>query len=239
MPQCPPVQPFPLSPALRDLPGGHHTGKDPGRRLLRRGVRGHLHQPGGCAVLPPSHPPPFFPGGSGVDLPPSLLAERGEGECGCEDVQEGLQPREQGQVPERGRYVIAMQSRMKKGSHTLCAVTGFPQIFWGKKSAGILCEGRWAPSVRKPTGTLLWTAGAPWLFLLLWLCLHVTELPLHPWWGWGCWRFPCGREPVTGSPHSADEEVGPPPHREAHWHCRGRTHVDHHGAVPLWGGAVG
>lgn len=74
-----------------------------------------------------------------------------------------------------------MQGRMKKGSHTLCAVTGFPQIFWGKKSAGILCEGRWAPSVRKPIGTLLWTAGAPWLFLLLWLlsaCHRASPAPL-------------------------------------------------------------
>lgn len=67
-------------------------------------------------------------------------------------------------------------------SHTFPDGTGFPQtpVFGGKKSAGILCEGRWAPSVRKLTGTLLWTAGAPWQFLLLWLCLHGTELPLHP-----------------------------------------------------------
>uniref|UniRef100_A0A674HR63 non-specific protein-tyrosine kinase n=1 Tax=Taeniopygia guttata TaxID=59729 RepID=A0A674HR63_TAEGU len=31
----------------------------------------------------------------------------------------------------------------------------------------------------------------------------------------------------------ADEEVGPPPHRQTHRHRRGRAHLDRHGALPL------
>lgn len=59
-----PLFPCPSSPALRDLPGGRHLGEDPGRRLLRRGLRGDLHHAGERPALPlPCLPPPRFWGG--------------------------------------------------------------------------------------------------------------------------------------------------------------------------------
>lgn len=56
----------------------------------------------------------------------------------------------------------------------------------------------------------------------------------------GSWR---GGPPIAGcltwSSHSADEEAGPPPYCEAHWH-RGRgAHLDHHGALSLRRGEWG
>lgn len=78
----PPVRPRPFSAALRDLPRGRHAGQDPGGRLLRRGVRGHLHQPGGCAVLPPLPRPcplPLHPRGERGRAAPASPCRRGSG----------------------------------------------------------------------------------------------------------------------------------------------------------------
>lgn len=112
-------------------------------------------------------------------------------------------------------------------------------IFWGEDGEEKLLKACWeqvgAVCAQKPMGAPSFP-GSPWQFLLL---RHGTELPLHPWVPFGLPEGP----PLVGclrrSPRSADEEAGPPAHREADRHRRGGAHLDHHGALPLRGGACG
>lgn len=111
--------------------------------------------------------------------------------------------------------------------------------FWGEDGEEKLLKACWeqvgAVCAQKPMGAPSFP-GSPWQFLLH---PHGTELPLHPWVPFGLPEGP----PLVGclrrSPHSADEEAGPPAHREADRHRRGGAHLDHHGALPLRGGACG